>query len=130
MLAKAAGSGRDVRVILDQNTRRPITPQPYNTLTTGKVAVHWANPTYKCNPTRRPLQWMGLRPAIMTLNLTPEDYSTTRDFAVDYQRRRRCGLPSRRTFIDSISPTQQLLRDPATILCWTPHQLPLRTARG
>jgi len=81
MLAKAAGSGVTVRVILDQNNEKANNTTAYNTLTTGKVAVHWANPTYKCTH-QKTITVDGATSAIMTLNLTPEDYSTTRDFAV------------------------------------------------
>jgi phosphatidylserine/phosphatidylglycerophosphate/cardiolipin synthase-like enzyme len=81
MLAKAAGSGVTVRVILDQNNEKANNTTAYNTLTTGKVAVHWANPSYKCTH-QKTITVDGTTSAIMTLNLTPEDYSTTRDFAV------------------------------------------------
>ena len=81
MLAKAAGSGVTVRVILDQNNEKANNTTAYNTLTTGKVAVHWANHTYKCTH-QKTITVDGATSAIMTLNLTPEDYSTTRDFAV------------------------------------------------
>ncbi len=48
MLAKAAGSGVTVRVILDQNNEKANNTTAYNTLTAGKVSVHWANPAYAC----------------------------------------------------------------------------------
>ena len=80
-LAKAAGSGVTVRVILDQNNEKANNTTAYNTLTTGNVSVHWANPSYKCTH-QKTITVDGTTSAIMTLNLTPEDYSTTRDFAV------------------------------------------------
>ena len=81
MLAKAAGSGVTVRVILDQNNEKANNTAAYNTLTAGKVAVHWANPAYKCTH-QKTITVDGTTSAIMTLNLTPDDYATTRDFAV------------------------------------------------
>ncbi|MFY9855295.1 MAG: phospholipase D-like domain-containing protein [Terracidiphilus sp.] len=81
MLAKAAGSGVTVRVVLDQNNEKASNTTAYNTLTTGKVSVHWANPIYKCTH-QKTITVDGTTSAIMTLNLTPDEYSTTRDFAV------------------------------------------------
>jgi phosphatidylserine/phosphatidylglycerophosphate/cardiolipin synthase-like enzyme len=80
-LAKAAGSGVTVRVILDQNNEKANNTTAYNTLTTGRVGVHWANPAYKCTH-QKTITVDGVTSAIMTLNLTPDDYATTRDFAV------------------------------------------------
>jgi phosphatidylserine/phosphatidylglycerophosphate/cardiolipin synthase-like enzyme len=81
MLTKAAGSGVTVRVILDQNNEKANNTAAYNTLAAGKVSVHWANPTYACTH-QKTITVDQATSAIMTLNLTPEDYSTTRDFAV------------------------------------------------
>lgn len=81
MLAKAVGSGVTVRVILDQNNEKAANTTAYNTLTTGKVSVHWANPTYKCTH-QKTITVDQATSAIMSLNLTPEYYTTTRDFAV------------------------------------------------
>ncbi|MGA2672967.1 MAG: phospholipase D-like domain-containing protein [Terracidiphilus sp.] len=81
ILTSAAAKGITVRVILDQNNEKANNTTAYNTLTTGKVAVHWANPTYACTH-QKTITVDGTTSAIMTLNLTPEDYATTRDFAV------------------------------------------------
>jgi phosphatidylserine/phosphatidylglycerophosphate/cardiolipin synthase-like enzyme len=81
ILTTAAGKGIAVRVILDQNNEKAENTAAYNTLTVGKVAVHWANPTYACTH-QKTITIDAATSAIMTLNLTPEDYATTRDFAV------------------------------------------------
>jgi phosphatidylserine/phosphatidylglycerophosphate/cardiolipin synthase-like enzyme len=81
ILTTAAANGISVRVILDQNNEKADNTTAYNTLTAGKVAVHWANPVYACTH-QKTITIDSTTSAIMTLNLTPEDYSTTRDFAV------------------------------------------------
>lgn len=81
LLTSAAAKGITVRVILDQNNEKANNTTAYNTLTAGKVAVHWANPTYLCTH-QKTITIDSATSAIMTLNLTPEDYATTRDFAV------------------------------------------------
>ncbi len=81
LLTSAAAKGITVRVILDQNNERANNTTAYNTLTAGKVATHWANPTYACTH-QKTITIDSATSAIMTLNLTPEDYATTRDFAV------------------------------------------------
>jgi phosphatidylserine/phosphatidylglycerophosphate/cardiolipin synthase-like enzyme len=81
MLVSAASKGVAVRVILDQNLEMSSNTAAYTTLNTGKVAVHWANPTYAATH-QKTITIDGVTSAIMTLNFTPEYYSTTRDFAV------------------------------------------------
>lgn len=81
ILTKAVANGIAVRVILDQNNEKANNTTAYNTLAAGKVAVHWANPTYACTH-QKTITIDSATSAIMTLNLTPEDYATTRDFAV------------------------------------------------
>ncbi|MGA2218471.1 MAG: phospholipase D-like domain-containing protein [Terracidiphilus sp.] len=81
ILTTAAGKGIAVRVILDQNGEKAENTTAYNTLTAGKVAVHWANPAYAVTH-QKTFTIDSATSAIMTLNLTPEDYATTRDFAV------------------------------------------------
>jgi phosphatidylserine/phosphatidylglycerophosphate/cardiolipin synthase-like enzyme len=81
LLTSAAGKGITVRVILDQNNEKANNTAAYNTLTAGKVVVHWANPAYACTH-QKTITVDSTTSAIMTLNLTPEDYATTRDFAV------------------------------------------------
>jgi len=81
LLTAAVAKGVTVRVILDQNNEKANNTTAYNTLTAGKVAVHWANPTYACTH-QKTITVDGNTSAIMTLNLTPLDYTTTRDFAV------------------------------------------------
>jgi cardiolipin synthase A/B len=81
ILTAAADKGIAVRVILDQNNEKANNTTAYNKLTAGKVQVHWANPTYACTH-QKTITIDAATSAIMTLNLTPEDYATTRDFAV------------------------------------------------
>ena len=81
MLAKAAAAGVTVRVILDQNDERTSNTPAYNHLTENKVAVHWANPVYLVTH-QKTITVDRATSAILTLNLTPEAYATTRDFAV------------------------------------------------
>ncbi|MGA2537515.1 MAG: phospholipase D-like domain-containing protein [Terracidiphilus sp.] len=81
LLTTAAGNGLAVRVILDQNNEKANNLAAYNSLTAGKVSVHWANPIYACTH-QKTITIDSTTSAIMTLNLTPEDYATTRDFAV------------------------------------------------
>jgi phosphatidylserine/phosphatidylglycerophosphate/cardiolipin synthase-like enzyme len=81
ILTTAAGNGLTVRVILDQNNEKANNTTAYNTLAAGKVQVHWANPVYACTH-QKTITIDAATSAIMTLNLTPEDYATTRDFAV------------------------------------------------
>jgi phosphatidylserine/phosphatidylglycerophosphate/cardiolipin synthase-like enzyme len=70
-----------VRVILDQNNEKASNTAAYNTLTAGKVSVHWANPAYACTH-QKTITVDAATSAVMTLNLTHEDYATARDFAV------------------------------------------------
>lgn len=80
-LAKAAAAGVAVRVILDQNSEKTSNTPAYNYLMQNKVAVHWANPTYAVTH-QKTVTIDQATSAIMTLNLTPNYYSTSRDFAV------------------------------------------------
>jgi phosphatidylserine/phosphatidylglycerophosphate/cardiolipin synthase-like enzyme len=80
MLGKAAAAGIAVRVILDQNSEKTSNSPAYNYLEENKVAVHWANPAYAVTH-QKTITVDQTTSAIMTLNLTPDDYATTRDFA-------------------------------------------------
>ncbi len=80
-LAKAAAAGVTVRVILDQNDEKTANTPAYNHLAENKVSVHWANPAYNVTH-QKTITIDGATSAIMTLNLTPDDYAETRDFAV------------------------------------------------
>jgi cardiolipin synthase len=81
ILTTAAANGVTVRVILDQNNEKANNTAAYNLLTANKVSVHWANPAYACTH-QKTITIDQATSAIMTLNLTTEDYATTRDFAV------------------------------------------------
>jgi phosphatidylserine/phosphatidylglycerophosphate/cardiolipin synthase-like enzyme len=81
ILTNAASSGVTVRVILDQNNEKKSNTTAYNALTAAGVSVHWANPTYACTH-QKTITVDSATSAILTLNLTSEYYSTTRDFAV------------------------------------------------
>ncbi|MGO8759473.1 MAG: phospholipase D-like domain-containing protein [Terracidiphilus sp.] len=80
-LAKAAAAGVQVRVILDQNDEKTTNTPAYNHLAENKVSVHWANPAYAVTHPKT-ITVDQATSAIMTLNLTPNDYAATRDFAV------------------------------------------------
>jgi phosphatidylserine/phosphatidylglycerophosphate/cardiolipin synthase-like enzyme len=80
-LAKAAAAGVAVRVILDQNGEKTANTPAYNYLTENKVSVHWANPVYAVTH-QKTITVDRATSAIMTLNLTPNYYATSRDFAV------------------------------------------------
>lgn len=80
-LAKAAAAGVTVRVILDENREKTSNTPAYNYLEENKVSVHWANPVYAATH-QKTITVDQSTSAIMTLNLTPVDYKSTRDFAV------------------------------------------------
>jgi cardiolipin synthase len=81
LLAQAAAAGVVVRVILDQNLEKSSNTAAYNYLSENGVQVHWANPTYAATH-QKTITVDGATSAIMTLNLTSQYYSTSRDFAV------------------------------------------------
>jgi phosphatidylserine/phosphatidylglycerophosphate/cardiolipin synthase-like enzyme len=81
ILSTAAANNVTVRVILDQNNEKASNTAAYNTLTAGKVSVHWANPAYACTH-QKTITVDAATSAVMTLNLAHEDYATARDFAV------------------------------------------------
>ena len=81
LLAQAAAAGVTVRVILDQNLEKSSNTAAYNYLSENGVQVHWANPTYAATH-QKTITVDGATSAIMTLNLTSQYYSTSRDFAV------------------------------------------------
>jgi cardiolipin synthase len=81
LLAQQASDGVTVRVILDQNLEKGNNTTAYNYLSSHGVTVHWANPTYWATH-QKTITVDGTTTAIMTLNLTPQYYSTSRDFAV------------------------------------------------
>ena len=81
-LAKAAAAGIKVRVILDQSSsEKQVNTPAYNYLQENKCAVHWSNPAYTFTH-QKTITVDQATSAIMTLNLTPEYYATSRDFAV------------------------------------------------
>jgi cardiolipin synthase A/B len=79
-LAAAAKRGVDVRVILDSHLEKSRNTTTYDYLEAHKVHVTWApsGTTYH----QKTLTVDGKTSVIMTLNMTTEYYSTTRDFAV------------------------------------------------
>ena len=81
LLAQAAAAGVTVRVILDQNLEKSGNTAAYNYLTANGVQVHWANPIYAATH-QKTITVDGATSAVMTLNLTSQYYSTSRDFAV------------------------------------------------
>jgi phosphatidylserine/phosphatidylglycerophosphate/cardiolipin synthase-like enzyme len=81
LLSSTAANGVTIRVILDQNNERANNTAAFNYLQAHSVSVHWANPAYACTH-QKTITADQATSAIMTLNLTPEDYATTRDFAI------------------------------------------------
>ena len=90
-LATAAGNGVVVRVILDQNSEKQSNTTAYNYLASHKVSVHWANPTYAVTH-QKTITVDQATTAIMTFNLTPQDYATTRDLERDRRPNQRGGV--------------------------------------
>lgn len=81
ILTTAAKSGVTVRVILDQNLEKSRNTTAFNALTAGGVAAHWANSTYSATH-QKTITVDGTTSAIMSLNFTPQYYSTSREFVV------------------------------------------------
>jgi len=81
-LGKAAAAGIAVRVILNESGICKTTNTPaYNQLEESKCGVHWANPAY-ADTHQKTITVDQTISAIMTLNLTPAYYASSRDFAV------------------------------------------------
>jgi phosphatidylserine/phosphatidylglycerophosphate/cardiolipin synthase-like enzyme len=81
LLSSAAANDITIRVILDQNNEKANNATAFNYLQAHGVSVHWANHAYACTHQKTITVDQAVS-AIMTLNLTPQDYATTRDFAV------------------------------------------------
>ena len=69
-----------VRVLLDSDYERSYNQPAFTSLSSNGVQVRWAPDGTIFH--QKTFSVDGRTSAIMTLNLTPEDYSTTRDFAV------------------------------------------------
>jgi cardiolipin synthase A/B len=80
-LAADAKRGVRVRVVLDQNLARSYNTPAYDYLSSHGVEVHWAPKSYDVTH-QKTITVDGDVSAIMTLNLTSEYYSTTRDFVI------------------------------------------------
>jgi len=84
-LISAESHGIAVRVLLNEgeNGAAPSseTQSAYNTFQAGGVPVHWA-PSYFALTHQKTLIVDGDSALIMTFNLTPEYYSTSRDFGI------------------------------------------------
>lgn len=84
-LANQAAAGVTVRVILDKNLEQSNNQAAYTFLNAHGVQAHWANPVYAATHQKTvtiDANYSTARTAIMTLNLTPRYYSTTRDYAI------------------------------------------------
>ncbi len=81
LLATAVKAGVTARVILDQNLEMSSNAPTYTALAAANVGVHWANATYAATH-QKTITVDGTTSAIMTLNLTPYYYPTSREFAV------------------------------------------------
>ena len=83
-LVNQAAAGVTVRVILDENREKSANRAAYAHLNANGVEAHWANPAYAATHQKTitiDANYGSARAAIMTLNLTPRYYATTRDFA-------------------------------------------------
>lgn len=81
ILAQQAAKGVVVRVILDQALEKSRNMPVYSFLNANGVKAVWANPVFQASH-QKTITVDGKTTAIMTLNLTSQDYSGTRDFAV------------------------------------------------
>ncbi|PRC92990.1 phospholipase D-like domain-containing protein [Solimicrobium silvestre] len=81
LLVQAASNGVTVRVILDQDNEKSNNQAAYTLLAAHGVQVHWANTAYTYTH-KKTITVDGTTAAIMTLNLSSQYYSTSRDFAV------------------------------------------------
>jgi phosphatidylserine/phosphatidylglycerophosphate/cardiolipin synthase-like enzyme len=81
LLVQAAASGVKVRVILDQDNEKSNNQAAYTLLSGHGVSVHWANTAYTYTH-QKTITIDSTTSAIMTLNLTSQYYSTSRDFAL------------------------------------------------
>lgn len=84
-LANQAAAGVAVRVVLDKNLEQSNNQAAYTFLNANGVQAHWANPAYAATHQKTiaiDANYATARTAIMTLNLTPRYYPTTRDFAI------------------------------------------------
>lgn len=81
LLASAARRRVEVRVVLDHGLERKRNQPAYSYLTSHGVRVAWASSRYRVTH-QKTLVVDGKVAAIMTLNLTTEYYTTSRDFAV------------------------------------------------
>jgi len=81
ILAQQAAKGVVVRVILDQALEKSRNVPVYTFLNANGVKAVWANPAFAASH-QKTITVDGKTTAIMSLNLTSQDYSSTRDFAV------------------------------------------------
>ncbi len=84
-LAAVAASGVTVRVILDYNLEKSNNQAAYTYLNAHGVQCHWAYTTYAATHQKTitiDSAYSNAQTAIMTLNLTSQYYSTSRDFAI------------------------------------------------
>ncbi|WP_260740921.1 phospholipase D-like domain-containing protein [Tunturiibacter lichenicola] len=80
-LVALAAKGIQVRVILDQALEKTNNTPAFTYLNANGVPTVWANPVFQASH-QKTITLDGKTSAIMTLNLTSQYYSTSRDFAV------------------------------------------------
>jgi cardiolipin synthase A/B len=80
-LGNAATAGVKVRVTLDQNLEKSNNQAAYTYLSGHGVSVVWAAKKYAATH-QKSIVVDGATSAVLTLNLTPRYYSTSRDFGV------------------------------------------------
>ena len=117
LLAQAASSGVTVRVILDQNGEKSSNTAAFTYLSSHGVQVHWANPTYAFTH-QKTITVDGATSAIMTLNLTTQYYSTSRDFAVIENNPQ--DVAAIETTFNADFANSTITPAPATDLVWSP----------
>ena len=81
ILEQDAKNGVTVRVILDQNLEKSRNQPAFTALTAAGVHVVWAPSSFRVTH-QKTITVDGAVSVIMTLNLTSQYYSTSRDFAV------------------------------------------------
>jgi phosphatidylserine/phosphatidylglycerophosphate/cardiolipin synthase-like enzyme len=81
ILAADAARGVTVRVLLDEHYEQAENTPAFTYLSAHRVAVRWAPARYDLTHEKATVI-DGMTALVMTLNLTPQYYATTRDFAV------------------------------------------------
>jgi cardiolipin synthase A/B len=117
-LAADAKRGVRVRVILDQNLARSYDTPAFDYLIAHGVQVRWAPTSYDVTH-QKTITVDGDVSAIMTLNLTSEYYSSTRDFVI-IDRDRADVAAIEAVFARDFAGHSSSPEPPGTDLIWSP----------